>query len=275
MTYETIPISQEECRYMHKYKATKLGFENKKFDLVPNKENIVKYYVQGWQRQGKDIMGTQLVCEGEHHIFKNYVSAIKISNIVIHHTDVIYITNTTLLIENEDILDKDNKRIIPSRKELETCTFDNIRYIWNLQAPTCNLYQIKSLHGQIASDSKTELFTGNNSLIQLDVKERITLCGRNLYKTDFRNIFILKINEEAPIKQDIEPIHISILTEVGVRDKYIYSRLKSDFEGNLKKLAYNQCKNNQITQLQLTRLQSRIHSTNLEVFQFTQILGNL
>ena len=66
--------------------------------------------------------------------------------------------------------------------------------------------------------------------------------------------------------QDIEPIHISILTEVGVRDKYIYSRLKSDFEGNLKKLAYNQCKNNQITQLQLTRLQSRIHSTNLEVF---------
>ena len=30
MTYETIPISQEECRYMHKYKATKLGFENKK-----------------------------------------------------------------------------------------------------------------------------------------------------------------------------------------------------------------------------------------------------
>ena len=97
----------------------------------------------------------------------------------------------------------------------------------------------------------------------MDVKERITLCGRNLYKTDFRNIFILKTNEEAPIKQDIEPIHISILTEVGVRDKYIYSRLKSDFEGNLKKLAYNQCKNNQITQLQLTRLQSRIHSIDL------------
>ena len=109
MTYETIPISQEECRYMHKYKATKLGFQNKKFDLEPNKENIVKYYVQGWQRPGKDIMGTQLVCEGEDHIFKNYVSAIKISNIVIHHTDVIHITNTALLIQNEDILNKITK----------------------------------------------------------------------------------------------------------------------------------------------------------------------
>ena len=77
---------------------------------------------------------------------------------------------------------------------------------------------------------------------------------------------MLKINEESPIEQKIEPIHISILTEVSVRDKYIYSRLRSNFEKNLKKLAYNHCKHNQITQLQLTRLHSRIRSTNLEVF---------
>ena len=47
MTYETIPISKEKCQYMHKYKAIKLGLKSKKYDIVPNKENIIKHYVQG------------------------------------------------------------------------------------------------------------------------------------------------------------------------------------------------------------------------------------
>ena len=61
-------------------------------------------------------------------------------------------------------------------------------------------------------------FTANGSLIELSIREKITFCARNLYKTDFKNIFILKINEETPIEKNIEPIHISILTEAGVRD---------------------------------------------------------
>ena len=57
---------------------------------------------------------------------------------------------------------------------METCNFDNIRYIWKLDEPDCNLYQIKNLQGQIATDATSELFTANNSLIELDIKERIT-----------------------------------------------------------------------------------------------------
>ena len=72
----------------------------------------------------------------------------------------------------------------------------------------------------------------------------------------------------------IEPIHISILTEVGVSDKYIYSRLKSDFNNNLKQLAEVQCKRNQINQLQLSRLYSKIRSRDLEVFSIFPNSGN-
>ena len=227
MTYQTIPISKEECQSMHKYKSVKLGQHNKRYNIEPNKENVIKYYMKGWQAPGEDIMGTQLWCDGDTHAFigSDFVER-KVDHIVIHHEDVIVIGNTTLLIENQDIIDSTNRRVLSCRKEKETCNFDNIRYIWKLDEPDCNLYQIKSLQGQIATDATSELFTANNSLIELDIKERITFCSRNLYKTTFSNIFVLKINEEQPIEQKIEPIHISILTDVSVRDKYIYSRLK-------------------------------------------------
>ena len=69
MTYQTIPISQEECQSMHKYKSIKLGPKNWKYDIEPDKENVIKYYMKGWQKPGSDIMGTQLMCGGDTHTF--------------------------------------------------------------------------------------------------------------------------------------------------------------------------------------------------------------
>ena len=273
MTYEPIPVAEKTCKDMLKYRKYKfldLG-ENKSLDLELNKEHVLKYYEKGYQLPGTEAFGSSILCGGEKHTFGDKM----ISNVVIHHTDVITITNTTLLIENQDIVDTSNRRILECRKEKETCSFDNVRYIWALKEPNCKLYQVKSLQGQVstlnsnASNPTAEeysKFTANGSLIELTMKGRITICDRNLYKTDFANIFILKVNEELPIEQNIEPIHISILTEVGIRNKYIYSRLKTDIGENIKMMATYQCKHNQISQLQLTRLHSRIRSNHLEVF---------
>ena len=165
-------------------------------------------------------------------------------------------------------MDTNSRTIIPCKPQTETCLVDNTRYFWTLKEPKCNLYQIQNLAGQLTKSEKYEYerFKANNSLILLNLRDKINLCDRQLYRTDFKSIFVLDIETEEPIQQEIEPIHISILTEVGVRDKYIYSRLRSDFIGNMKQLAEVHCKHHKISQLQLTRLMSKIRSKSSEVF---------
>ena len=51
MTYETIPVSEKDCKHMHKYK------KYKSLDLELNKEDVLKYYVKGYQVPGSEAFG--------------------------------------------------------------------------------------------------------------------------------------------------------------------------------------------------------------------------
>lgn len=42
-----------------------------------------------------------------------------------------------------------------------------------------------------------------NSLILLNLQDKINLCDRHLYRTDFKSIFVLDVSKEEPIQQEI------------------------------------------------------------------------
>ena len=107
-------------------------------------------------------MGTSIKCWGKDHKFE--MNGISVTQIVIHQEDIIIISNTTLLIEGNKVMDKLNKKMLDCEPGKGECTFDSIRYVWRNDKPTCDLLETKKVTGELIQLNGFQMWISDSCL---------------------------------------------------------------------------------------------------------------
>ena len=272
-TLQPIFITGKECKTMYERKAYSPKIEGGKtlYYLIDlGVENQISYYYQGSQQPNKDIMGKGIFCQGKIYTFDNGMS---ISNIVIHHTDVIKVERATLIVDDNDILHKERQTLLKDCSPGEQfCRTDDSVYIWADKPPNCKLMLTKAVTGEMVHFESKKYFMSNTSLIHLELIKKHRWCEREIWKTDFKGTHILELEEEEPIKNEINAADVSIFKDFSVRNKWIYSKLSDAITTNIRNIQKQHCLDNAFAHIQYSRLHSKMRE-NLHPFTIKPRIG--
>ena len=91
--------------------------DTRRFKLHIGKENIYQYYKRGKTYPHTDVLGSQISCESQEKI----VEGKKIANIVEHVKDHLTLEVSELLMNDDEIVDKNKKRTLNCNPEDRHC----------------------------------------------------------------------------------------------------------------------------------------------------------
>ena len=274
-------IDSDECWRMFKDKDVTLmqthssdtseRWKNR-YKLKINYENRFSYFELGDTYPYWDLVGgSSIACNGGNLKFdEGYVS-----NMVIHNEDLIEVINVTLLIDTEtnQVMDRNNKNILDCLPIKGECRFGSFQYVWKPKKQTCNLLATKEVEGQLIQLGTSAKFITNSSLIDLKLENRVQVCNRRVYPTDFKDIFLLDMETEEPIQDDIAPEDVNVFKDFSVRDKFIFNRMNELLKKNVKQLAHQHCVDMSFNHQQMARLHTRIKASTLQSFSIYRNSG--
>ena len=148
-----------------------------------------QYPYEGWD-------GNQIKCQGKNTMIDN----IRTPHTIEYEEDTWLIGETELLAGKDNLMDFKKKRILKCQPDSNTCMFNHIRYSWIHRKPQCPIYALKNVRGLITTVGDEKYFTSDNDLIHLKLNTpRIRRCDRNMFSTDFDDIYLLDLNDEREI----------------------------------------------------------------------------
>ena len=129
------------------------------------------------------------------------------------------------------------------------------------------MFATKEVRGEsFEGEEKTKYFTSNTSLIHLQMTEKLSVCGRHVYKTDFKDVYLLDLNKERPISNQLPSAELSIFKAFGVQDNFIYNRMTHILKDNIQRLARHHCLDNQLSTQQWNKLMTKSRANKLQPF---------
>ena len=195
-------------------------------------------YIWGKQYASTQWDGNQLKCFGEIIRIDN----IDVSNGIAYEEDEWLIQETTLLTDGENMKDVNNNRILNCKPESEECYFNEESYFWLNKRPKCEFYELKKVRGTFTFIDGTRYFTANDSLIHLKIdQEPITSCGQKIFGTDFNKIYILNLDYQEPIKNNIKAESLSLMRDYATRDAWVFNRMTQMLHDNILTLTRKHC----------------------------------
>ena len=223
-TYNSQTIKPSECLSYHRQQevvVNRIGdphWKSRRIKLKIVEENIYQYYKRGKTYPYSNITGSQISCEGQSKV----INGKKIYNIIEHVEDHLTLELSSLLMNDHKILDKKRNRVLNCKPEDSYCYYGNTLYIWDeLQKPECNLYQAKSeVDGIATTINDMKYFSSNSSRIHLKMMNTFEKCGRQIYETDFDDIFLLPLESQKPISQSLPSNEASIFKTFSIQDSF-------------------------------------------------------
>ena len=105
-----------------------------------------------------DLLGSQIVCEGG----TKTIHGKEISSVTEHIQDNIVLEANTLIMDENNIVDKKKDRKLNCKPEDGECRYGDIIYVWNVpkqKQTNCDLFETKQVQGEIISAGNTKYFT--------------------------------------------------------------------------------------------------------------------
>ena len=147
-------------------------------------------------------------------------------------------------------------------------------YIWNHNPETCNLKSTKIVKGERIQLDDIEYFIGNQSFTHLKIGPRERICDKEVFQTDFKDLYILDTENEQPIKTDISEDDISIFKDMSIRDKFLFKTLKDYIITTAINLKRQHCIDTKFSHIQFSTLHARIRSEEPRPFAIHSRSGN-
>ena len=243
-TYRKTRVDVDECKMIHKDRRIRKrikksdGWDHSETPIALNTNTYIGMYIKGKQYASTQWDGNQLKCLGEITRIDN----IDVSNGIAYEEDEWLIQETTLLTDGENMKDVNNNRILNCKPESEECYFNEESYFWSNKRPKCKFYELKKVRGTFTFIDGTRYFTANDSLIHLKVdKEPITSCGQKIFGTDFDKIYILNLDYQEPIKNNIKAESLSLMRDYATRDAWVFNRMTQMLHDNILTLTRKHC----------------------------------
>ena len=269
-TYNTQIISPEECQKYHDEREVNVRgigaplHETRRFKLHIGKENVYQYYKRGKTYPHTDVLGSQISCEGRTKM----VDGKNIANIVEHVEDHLTLELNQLLMNDGKIVDKKRNRILNCKPEDNHCYYGNTIYIWDkVGKPNCDLYEAKEeVSGIMSTSNNLKYFSSNSSRIHLQITKKVSKCGRVIFETEFKDIYLLPLESQARIPQFLPSLELSIFKAYSIQDSFLYNKLAHLIKNEVTGLASHHCKDNVLSTRQWTKIITKARTNKLQPF---------
>ena len=146
---------------------------------------------------------------------------------VIYDEDIVLVEDATLIANKNNIIHKENELALKHCSPGQgTCEVENVIYIWKFKLLGCNLKSTKIIPGEVIEFKEFKYFISNQSLLHLQLGPKGRICNRQVYQTDFKALFVLDIQKEQLMDEQISDTEVSVFKDVYIRSKWIYKKLK-------------------------------------------------
>ena len=196
-TYNPQVVKPVECQRYHKDREVFVEriedphWKIQRVKLKIGTENIYQYYKRGKTYPYSDVTGSQISCEGQDKMIEGQT----INNIIEHIEDHLTLELNDLLMNEDKIVDKKRNRVLNCKPSDNHCYYGNTVYVWDkIDKPKCDLYEAKGeVQGVTTKVNDLRYFSSNSSRIHLKIINTIEKCDKQIYETDFKNIFLLSL----------------------------------------------------------------------------------
>ena len=169
---------------------------------------------------------------------------------------------------NDKIINSKRNRKLNCTPNDNHCYYGNTVYVWNkIEKPGCELYEAKrEVHGVTTTMNILKYFSSNPSRIHLKMLSMKEMCGKQVYETDFKDIFLLSLENQSPITHPLPSSEASILKAFSIQDSFLYNKLSQIIKDSFEGMASHHCKDNLLNIKQWTKLITRAKTNRLQPF---------
>ena len=120
---------------------------------------------------------------------------------------------------------------------------EDTTYIWKPPPPRCELGVARaSVSGVLAKVEKGEqvFMSSDGSNVRFVLGKTLSKCDRVVYTTNMDDIYLMDEDQE-PIKREIKPSEVSIISYINNRDDFLYHHIKEHVEQEFRAVLRHQC----------------------------------
>ena len=99
------------------------------------------------------------------------------------------------------------------------------------------------------------------------------ICGKQVYETDFKDIFLLSLENQSHITQPLPSSEASIFKAFSIQDIFLYNKLSQIIKDSFEVLASHHCKDNLLNIKQWTKMITRAKTNRLQPFSLIPTSG--
>lgn len=250
---EPIAVSSHECwkMYQGEYNVTRLTPESKPytqtFKVTPNATTHVSYSYLG--RTWGGVKQREVECKG----YDWYTGTNKLGDMTILFYDEVTLDEDTLLIDVDGGMAThiSQRTLVGCQVQQHHCRSGDHTYVWttskNHQHEFCHLYKTRSVKGMVLTtdDGRKSFVSDKVHMVKLVIKGTTSECGRTVYKTNYRKLFLSDHMEEPLFNRALNVAEFSVLTYTNQQDDFLYHSITDYIRKSLQKALYNDCKDEQ------------------------------
>ena len=238
-----MPVTAEECKQLAQSKVYRAP-NGKLHSIALNTDNVITFL-----RSGEIYYDSgELQCAG-HSILINDMQMI----------DIVSSSQLKIRVQEEEFVIDHSNRVtanfaqmnLPCSAEKNSCVVNPDTFVWEQETNYCPLAVSKEFKGlQASSEGNTVIMSADNSLIRLIKGPSVTYCGRIVYSTNYKSLYLLptmdtetkqKLPEENLFKRKVHPNENNIHTFVANRDDYLFSHIKNKLNEEFRKVMGQDC----------------------------------
>lgn len=125
----------------------------------------------------------------------------------------------------------------------ESCQTSEATLLWKHDPDYCSLGVSKHVKGMLVTDNHDQqvFMSTDGSLVRLVLKYQESACDRQVWATNYDNLFLAPIPSRNPFRRSIIPESISMSTYVNNRDDFIYSYLVEQIDEEMNDVLMHDC----------------------------------
>ena len=238
-----MPVTPEECKQLALTKTYRAP-NGKLHAIALNTDNVITFLRSGevYYESG------ELQCVGQS-ILLNHIQM----------TDIVSSSQLKIRIQEEEfVIDQSNRitanfaqKKLPCSAKKGSCVISPDTFFWERETDYCPLAVSKEFKGiEVSGDGTTVIMSADNSLIRLIKGPSITYCGRIVYSTNYKSLYLLPlidpdtkqtIPEEQMFSRRVHPNENNIHTFVANRDDYLFNHIRNKLNDEFRKVIGQDC----------------------------------
>ena len=232
-----------------------------------NEPNYITYLVYGRTFLQAPALPTDQVtdiaCQGEWYEYQPDQP----QNHIVAFYDELHLRTVTLVIEDDQVIDKDRQLSLPCLWNDGHCHAEGLTYLWNVTGPEyCPVAVVKEflghrLHANVSHSGDSSHSHHAEAIVSTEVEEKIRIqptgpvsqCGRVVTSTNIEDMFLFPIletddngrvltdNRDQVFERRIHPGEVDLRKYIANWDEYLYYDITSQAEREFDTILHQDC----------------------------------